>query len=211
MRRALVVGNSDLPPRALLDPWLERADLVVAADGGANRLLALGIEPDVVVGDMDSVLGSTRRRLGRDRFHPRLSAYRTDLEKAIEFAATRGAGDVTVIGASKGRIDHVHATVAVLLDWSDRLRIRLVDDDFVTERVHKSARFRAPVGTLVSLYSPSEAGGVTTSGLRWALDGVTLKRGTLGIHNHVVANPVRVSVESGELLLFRGQRVEPHR
>lgn len=194
-----------------MDPWLARAKLVVAADGGANRLLAVGVEPDFIVGDMDSILGSTRRRIPKARILPRMSVYRTDLEKAIEFAASRGADDVTVFGASKGRLDHVHAAVALLLDWSERLTIRLVDEDFVTERVKDRVRFRAPIGTLVSLFTPTEATGVTTRGLRWELSNARLKRGTLGIHNQVESNPVEVSVRSGELVLFRGQRIEPHR
>jgi len=210
MRRALVVGNSDLPPRDILDPWLQRADFIVAADGGANRLLALGITPDFVVGDMDSVLGSTRRRLPKGAFHPRKSVYRTDLEKSVEFAASRGADDVTVFGASKGRLDHVTAALAVLLEWSQRLGIRLVDEDFVTQAVRGKARFAAPIGTLVSLYAPTKARGVTTKGLRWPLKDATLQRGTLGIHNFVVSSPVEVAADSGELVVFRGQRVEPH-
>lgn len=210
MRRVVVVANSDLPPRALIDPWLEQADTVVAADGGANRLLALGIVPDYVVGDMDSVLGSARRRVPAKRFVRRLSVLSTDLEKALEFVAQRGAHDVTVFGASKGRLDHVSAALTVLLEWSERLQLRLVDEDFVTSRVKARTRFSAPLGTLVSLLAPSVARGVTTRGLKWDLDRKNLKRGTLGIHNFVVRSPATVSVESGELLLFRGQRVEPH-
>jgi thiamine pyrophosphokinase len=211
MRRAVVVANSDLPPHDVLRPYLEAADVVVAADGGANRLLALGIEPDAAVGDFDSLLGSTRRRLGAARLHERAEPDRTDLEKAIEFAVESGATDVTVAGASVGRLDHVLGAVAVLLDWSDRVAIRLLDADFVTERVRDRASFRAPIGTLVSLFSPTVAHGVTTQGLRWALRDATLPRGTLGVHNEVASNPVTVRVRSGELLLHRGHRVEPHR
>lgn len=205
-----MAGNSELPPRDVLDPWLQKADVVVAADGGANRLLALGIEPDAVVGDMDSVLGSTRRRLPRARFHPRKSVYRTDLEKAIEYVAGRGYNDVTVVGASQGRLDHVLGAVALLLEWGTRTRIRLVDAEFTTERVDGATRFRAPRGTVVSLWSPTVARGVTTRGLRWPLGNATLRRGTLGIHNHVVANPVQVTVTEGDLLLLRGHWMEPH-
>lgn len=210
MRRALVVGNSELPPQAVVRAWWDRADLVVAADGGGQRLLGLGLEPHVVVGDLDSLRGSVRRRLGSRRILKRSGRDRTDLEKAIAYAHEHGCGDVTVLGGSQGRLDHVLGNVSLLLDWSRRLRIRLVDADFTTERVDGRVTFRAPPGTVVSLYAPQGARGVTTGGLRWALHESALAPGTRGIHNQVVRNPVVVSVRQGDLLLMRGHRVDPH-
>ncbi len=205
-----MVGNSDLPPRQIAAPWIERADLIIAADGGANRLLALGWEPDLVVGDMDSVLGSTRRRLGRRRFKAMRDPNRTDLEKALGVAHDRGCRDVSIFGVSKGRLDHVLGAVSILLAWTSKFRLRLVDEDFTTEVVRRKLRFRAPPGTVVSLWAPSGAKGVDTRGLKWRLKGATLRRGTLGIHNFVEQSPVIISVAEGDLLVMRGHWVEPH-
>lgn len=210
MRRALVVLNTELPPYPLWRRWHQGADLVVAADGGANRLLEMGLEPDAVVGDMDSVLGSTRRRLPRSAFHTRAADDATDLEKAIDFAVERGVRDVTVLEGRRRRLDHLLGHMAVLLDRGRTLTIRLVDDEFVTQPVDHVARFRAARGTIVSLFTPSVARGVSTRGLRWPLAEATLVRGTLGIHNEVVANPVEVRVRDGDLLVLRSHRVEPH-
>ena len=211
MRRVLVAGNGDLPPWGVLAPWLRRADTVVAADGGANRLLALGIEPHHVVGDLDSILGSTRRRIPAPRIHRRSDPNHTDLEKALDFAERRGARDFTVMGVSEGRLDHVSAALAILVERSARLAIRFVDSEFTTQVVRGRLRFRAPVGTLLSLYAPSQARGVRSKGLRWPLEGKTLRPGSRGIHNEVCSNPVEISVGGGELLVMRGHRVSPHR
>lgn len=210
MRRALIVANSELPPREILEPLLSDADRIIAADGGANRLLAIGWEPHAVVGDMDSVLGSTRRLLPRAKFVLRKNPNHTDLEKALEYAVGSGCTHATVVGATVGRLDHVLAATMALLEWSGRLRLQFVDADFTTELVRRSIRFRAPKGTLVSLFAPREARGVTTRGLRWELRRKTLRPSTLGIHNYVARSPASVSVEAGELLLMRGHYVLPH-
>lgn len=211
MRRALVALNTELPPLELWRPWLDKADLVVGADGGADRLLALGIEADAIVGDLDSVLGSTRRRLGPAKFHRRTADTTTDLEKSLEYVHAAGCHDVTIVTGHRARLDHTLGHVAVLLEQAGHLGIRMVDHDFVTEPVLRRATFRAPIGTLVSLFAPREARGITTRGLRWPLKDARLRRGTLGIHNQVAANPVEVTVREGLLLLLRGHRVEPHR
>lgn len=211
MRRVVVVANSILPARDIVRALCERADAIVAADGAVDRLPAYGLEADHVVGDMDSASPEALRRLGRSRVHARRSPYRTDLEKAIEFAHENGAREIDLVGFAHGRLDHVMASVSVLMAWSDRIKVRLHDDDFEVFPVKRKASFRAPKGTLVSLFSPSKAEGVTTTGLRWPLKDATLERGTLGIHNEVAKSPCSVAVRSGELLLFKGRRVEPHR
>lgn len=211
MRRALVVANGNPPSAEIVQPWVARADLIVAADGGAGKALALGIPPDAVVGDMDSVLGSMRRQLGRKVFHPRRSPYRTDLQKSVDYALERGCRDVTIIGATNGdRFDHILAAASLLVEFKDRARLRFVDDFFSAWRVERTARLRAPPGTIVSLLALPVAQGVTTSGLRWDLRNRRLAFGTLGIHNEIVRNPARVSVGAGDLIVFLGHRIYPH-
>lgn len=206
MRRAVIAIDTQLPRPRLLAPWVERADLVVACDGAARRLLDRGITPDLVVGDMDGVLGSVRRALPPSRFLRDPDPERTDLEKAIAVAIQRGAADVTVVGAPGPRLDHALANASLLFhpDLAG-LRLRFVDDQFVTQRVSGRATVRAPVGTIVSLWTPSVAQGVTTRGLRWELSDETLPSGTRGVHNEMADPVAHVTVREGPLVLLRGQ------
>ena len=60
---ALIILNTHLPPKSKYLYFLERADLILCADGGAHRALEAGIEPDYVIGDLDSVTMQTREQL----------------------------------------------------------------------------------------------------------------------------------------------------
>lgn len=208
--RVLVVGNGELPAAAVVDRWLAWADRVVAADGGANHLLRRGVQPDHVVGDMDSLLGSTRRRLGARRLRRDGNPHQTDLEKCLEFAKRQGATSVVLTGVSPGRLDHVLGHVALLVAWSTQFKVRLVDPDFETSVVGRRATFRAPLGTVISLHALQTVRDVRTKGLRWNLEGQTLEPGPRGVHNFVVSNPVQIAVGQGRLLLMRGLWQEPH-
>lgn len=53
--RALLIGNGETQEAAFLQHLARQADLILAADGGADRALSAGVRPDVIIGDLDSV------------------------------------------------------------------------------------------------------------------------------------------------------------
>lgn len=208
--RALVACNSPLPAAYLVASLVDWADLVVGADSGGDRLAAYGQEPDLVIGDLDSVSPGLRARLGSDRVVYDDDPDTTDLDKCLRHLAERGVDQVRVVGATGDRLDHILGSLASVVAAPAGLTVVLVDDRFDTWRVDGRTSFEAPAGTVVSLVAPSGARGVTTRGLRWPLEEDDLPFSTLGIHNNVVGNPVEVRVDEGDLFVLKGRFVEPH-
>src|SRR6266700_1884564 len=101
--RALVVLDGDpLGSDAWLADLAQHADVVIAADGGANRLATAGRRPDLVVGDMDALPDAAQRDL--ERAGATLERYpaekeQTDGEIALDAAVKRGADEIVVAGA----------------------------------------------------------------------------------------------------------------
>ena len=207
--RALVIANGDPPSAALLEELREGAALVVAADGGARSALALGLMPDIVTGDLDSI-GDARDAIPADRIRPNADPNATDLEKAVALCLDEGCDAVDIIGAGGGRADHALANLSVLVRFGRRARVRMVDERFAIELVDGKAEVDGPEGTVVSLVGIGRCEGVTTNGLRWELDDASLDFSAYGVHNEIATSPARVSVRSGNLLLFRGRWVEHH-
>ena len=207
--RALVIANGEPPSAALLAELREGAALFVAADGGARAALALGLMPDIVTGDLDSI-GDARDAIPADRIRPNPDPNATDLEKAVALCLDEGCDAVDVIGAGGGRADHALANLSVLARFGRRARVRMVDERFAIELVDGEAEVAGPEGTVVSLVALGRCDGVATSGLRWELDDYTLDFSAYGVHNEIATSPARVSVRSGDLLLFLGRWVEHH-
>ena len=207
--RALVIANGDPPSAALLEELREGAALVVAADGGARSALALGLSPDVVTGDLDSI-GDARHAIPPDRIRPNPDPNATDLEKAVALCLDEGCDAVDIIGAGGGRADHALANLSALVRFGRSARVRMVDERFAIELVDAEAEVEGPEGTVVSLVGIGRCEGVTTSGLRWELEDASLDFSAYGVHNEIATSPARVSVRSGDLLLFRGRWVEHH-
>jgi len=205
------VGANGLPPSdALMYELAASAELVVAADGGADKAIASGLRVDAVVGDFDSASAGARRDLGDARLHPDRDPNRTDLEKAIDYCLARGIDAVDIVAGGGGRADHALANLSVLPLYRGRAHIRLIDDLFEIVLVEGQATVDAPPGTVVSLVAIGRCEGVTTSGLRWDLDGYTLRFSPYGVHNEVAVPPATIQVRSGDLLLFKGRWVEKH-
>ncbi len=215
---------ASLPPdltreaRAADADHADHADYVVCADRGLAHCLASGRVPDLIVGDFDSVPAASlddRRARAAERMTLPVAKDASDLEVALErLAATRGIDRVCVLGVSGGRTDHLlfNWMLPLARDWPFALRLVDATVDAHAVRAGAPLGLDAPPGATLSLLALRRATGVTTRGLRWALDGATLEPGsTRGLSNEVIdaaAAQVRVDVrvEAGLLLamLVRG-------
>lgn len=208
--RALVFANGEPPSSDLISGLRKDVDLVVAADGGVDKALALGVVPDAVVGDLDSASDASREIIPPEAFIRADDPDHTDLQKAVAFALQQGCRDIDIVSAGGGRADHALANLSILALSGDDTTIRIVDDLFEVTRVDSHALIDAPVGTVVSLVAIGICTGVTTKGLRWELHDRRLAFSPLGVHNEVAQPPASVTVEEGLLLLFRARFIEKH-
>jgi thiamine pyrophosphokinase len=206
MRAVIMAGArlETLPAPALLEP----VDLLVAADHGADTLLALGLVPHVLIGDMDSVTAETRAALeakGVETVVLPVAKDETDLEMALRLAADRGAGRIDVFGALGGpRLDHLLGAVFLLgAPWlrgrDVRLRHRLQDLWLVGGDTVVYGHF----GDLVSLLPLSPAvDDVWTDGLSYPLRGERLlQAASRGVSNQMSGEQARIRHGAGDLLL----------
>ena len=199
---ALVVGNRPLS-KSIIE--LSKNKLIVAADGGADRLLEYEILPDKVIGDLDSISDKTATKL-EDWLILNKDIQKTDLEKAVEYAIERGSKKIQIVGWSGGRIDHTIAALGLAFDS----RIELIDDKFTVKCISDLEIIEDEKGTLFSLISVPEAR-VSIQGARWELDHEKLKMGGRGIHNEVgESGEVEIQRHSGNILLIRGNFVLFH-
>lgn len=207
--KVVVVASGELADSD--ETWLDDADLVIAADGGAGSLDRLGRAPDVLVGDLDSVDPHLVSRLAAAgttvERHP-VDKEASDTELAMEMAVGAGAAAVVLLGAVGGeRLDHELANLLLLADPSLAGRdVRAVRGTTQVRAVRGGERLDldGSSGDLVTLLAVGgNASGVTTAGLRWPLDRATLSLGrSRGLSNELVEGPASVRLAHGTLLVI---------
>ena len=183
-------------------------DFIVAADGGAIHCLQLGIQPNIVIGDFDSLDRENLSRLEASGVelirHPARKDY-TDLELALEHALHIGASQILILGALGNRWDQTLANLLLPASAEySTMDIRLVDGQqeiFLVKGGHRTVIQGKPgdILSLIPLYG--DANGITTQGLEYALDEGTLKFGsTRGISNVLLGNMAEISCKEGLLV-----------
>lgn len=200
---AVIVANAPWRWRPDLVALARGAELLLAADGGANHLAAVGLRPAAVVGDLDSIRPGVRAWLGEDAMLARPEQDRTDLDKALEVAIEdRGATSVTVLAATAGRLDHAFENLGLAARWRRHAAVEVVTEDGVLVPVLDRVELATEPDQLVSLL-PLGRVQVWTRGLRWELDGEALDPGTrISVSNRAAGVSVEVRVAGGTLLAF---------
>jgi thiamine pyrophosphokinase len=190
-------------------PTLPAAPTVVAADGGLERALDLGLRVDVVVGDLDSVsvesLAVAEAAGARVVRHP-AAKDATDLELALDEAVALRARRVLVVASARGRLDHLLASLLLLgAERYAGVELDALVGDGIAHVVRRERTLEGTPGELLTLLAvggPAE--GVTTSGLEYPLAGETLEPGSSrGVSNVFAEDRARIEVLSGALLAIR--------
>ena len=225
-KRALVVADGDVPSLGALDSawpgWDRGVDLVVAADGGWDKAEGLGLRPDLLVGDADSLPEERFLALAADGVAIERSPTtkdESDAELAMLAALRRGATQITVLGALGGkRFDHTIANVGLLgLPAPDDADVELLDGSTRVRLLRAPASdgqiarcsLAGSTDDLVSLLPVGEpALGVTTDGLLYSLREEDLLPGPArGLSNVRVAADASVTLRGGRLLVIETRAV----
>ncbi|MEL6308378.1 MAG: thiamine diphosphokinase [Chloroflexota bacterium] len=205
----LIFANGDPNPGEMVELVLAQADdaMIIAADGGARVAWHFDKQPQVVIGDMDSLSDDEQAKLIAEgaelRKHP-VEKDKTDLELAIIYAVSHGASWIRVLGATGGRFDQMLANIYLLaLPSLQDCDVAIVSDN-QQMRLFASGQhtIEGQEGDTISLIPVSgDVSGITTENLYYPLDNEMLYFGPArGVSNVMTADCARVDVRRGTLL-----------
>ncbi|MBN9418183.1 thiamine diphosphokinase [bacterium SCN 62-11] len=206
---AIIVAGGPPPPVAWARPLLERASLVFCADSGLHLCLACGLQPDMLVGDLDSVGPEQLARLPQPRYgveHHRSDKDESDLDLTLRALARYWQGPVDILAALGGRLDHALFNLCAVLFQGRQLglRVRLLEPDTVVYPLEDEplelVDLSGATCSILPLGSPLE--GVHLEGFRYPLRGEPLgHRQTRGLSNQIESSTARIRARSGQALV----------
>jgi thiamine pyrophosphokinase len=181
---------------------LARAPVPVAADGGADRMLRLGVMPEAVIGDFDSLSASARERIPVERQHVVAEQMTTDFDKALRSVA---APLVLALGFAGARLDHGLAAMTTLVAYDARSCILIGPKDLVFAAPARLQLELGP-GEPLSLFPMARVTGRST-GLQWPIEGIGFAPdGMIGTSNRVVARQVVLEFDGPGMLVILPRR-----
>lgn len=212
MKTCLIITGGKLE-LAFARSFLENGkfDKVIAVDAGLEAVEALGLVPDYIVGDFDTVDASVIERFRRYPFivweQHRPEKNETDTELARSLALTLGCQKMVFLGATGGRIDHMLGNLHTLYACMERgIEAYIVDAQNRICLLDEGKTFcRSSLwGKYVSfLPYTEEVKGITLKGFKYPLNGRDIRRGQetgLCISNELAEDTAVISFEEGILI-----------
>lgn len=204
---ALIICAGEEPSEQLLKIRAMQADMVIAADGGADVLYKYGIMPDVLIGDFDSANKNTVEYFKNKDIETvglNVEKDETDTMIAIDTAVNKGCTKAIIIGALGKRFDHGYANV-MLLKYAFLKGLKaVIEDDYNTvEYAQDSCVIEGETGTTVSILPfGGEAEINCSEGLYYPAENLSIKaHDVIGISNVLTKEKVCVDIKGSVLII----------
>lgn len=206
--RCIVIGAGDLTVGSVS---VAEDDLVIAVDGGLNYCSVLEVEPDIILGDFDSVGVQQKEALLelQKQIPDRVIVLKpekddTDMLAALKLGLEFGYINFQIYAATGGRLEHTIANIQCLLYLKNRDAAGYLMDGngmiFVMQ--NEEVRLRNTLEGYLSIFALGKyAKGVTIKGMKYELEQDTLTNDfPIGISNEFIGEEAVIRVEDGELV-----------
>ncbi len=195
-----VVGAGDCPELPIKK---ENGEIIIAVDGGVRHLQRFGLEPDIIIGDFDS-LGTVPE--GNNVIRLKAEKDVTDMHAAIGEGVYEGFDEFEIFGATGGRLDHTVANVQLAASLAQKgIKHCIHGDGYRIVAVANSEIVFEPANSgYISVFAHSDVCmGVTIKGLKYELDDARLTNSfSLGVSNEFIGKKSKISVEKGTLVII---------
>lgn len=186
-------------------------DVFIAIDRGLEGMEKMGVLPDYIVGDFDSIedYSLIDKYKGRNipiKSYPAKKDY-TDTQLGCEIAVELGCDDITILGGTGSRLDHVLCNLNLCAQLYDKgVRASIVD---ATNRAYVIGKGEHEIikdsafGSYISFMPFDDVYGFCLSGFEYDVNDLSLKRdSTLTVSNRILKNPAKIKILSGRMLVL---------
>lgn len=206
MKRAVILANG-LAPAKKEFKYFAKAEynFLVCADGGANSAYKLGLIPDAIIGDFDSI------EMDILEFYKPYSKIiqlkrqnDTDIEKCLKYCIKMKIDEVILTGATGDRLDHSFCNLGIVLKYYDKLKIKIVHQKSILSAHSGFVEFQTIKGEIISLYGIDNKTKIISAGLKYPLDYTALPFGVRESTSNIAkGKTVRLNISGGRIFIVR--------
>ncbi len=206
--RCIVLANGEYGDLKFYENVFKGCDIILCADGGANYAHQLGVIPDCIIGDMDSISESVREFYNsqqvRFRKYPQRKDF-TDIQLALSIAEEMGAREIILLGTQGKRFDHSLSNLYCGMEYVKRgIKIMHYGPECTVYLICSSMSLEGRTGDLVSVLPlGGEAAGVYLKDFEYPLDNVVLEcDNPYTVSNVLAEDTAQIQLEKGTLAIF---------
>jgi len=210
LKKCIVLANGKPPHKSVITFFKKSGfDTLMCADGGADSASRLGLTPDFIIGDLDSIskeaitiFTSTSKILQYKRQND------TDVEKCLKFAIKNKFEEALLIGATGNRLDHTICNLGIILKYFHKIKILLIAENSYLKPYKGSVSLKSIKGEIFSLYGFDKKTKITSKGLKYPLKNIALPFGEKESTSNVsTSKSIQLKIRNGIIFVIRDFKI----
>lgn len=197
----VIVADGSFPEHEIPLGYLKNAGKIICCDGSAENLVSAGYIPDAIVGDLDSLTENLAIRFA-DRIFLDESQDTNDLTKAVQWCREMNYNEIVIIGATGKREDHTIGNISLLAEYAKTMNVKMLTDTGIFIPFLKSCTVQSFPGQQVSLFSIDPETKITSSGLKFPLNGIKISNWWVATLNVAPGDSFSLDFSNGKVIVY---------
>ena len=206
MKKCIILANGKPPHKSVIE-YLNKKNYstLICADGGANSARKLKINPDFIIGDLDSINKTT---LSKFKFSSRIIQIKrqndTDVEKCLKFVIRKKFDEAVLLGVTGNRLDHTLCNIGIVLKFFTRIKLRIIAENSILTPYKGNIELKTNPNETISLYGFDKKTKLSSSDFKYPLINVSLPFGKKeSTSNVVLSDCLHIKVKGGIIFIIR--------
>jgi thiamine pyrophosphokinase len=197
----VIVADGAFPLHDIPLEYLKNAKRTSCCDGSTQSLISSGIQPDAIVGDLDS-LSDDMVTMYADRIFLDENQDTNDLTKAVTWCSEMGYKDIVIVGATGKREDHTIGNISLLAEYVKDVNVIMVTDTGILQPLRKSSVLSSFAGQQISIFSIDPETEITSNGLKYPLNRTKLTNWWFATLNEALGDSFSLEFQNGRVIIY---------
>ncbi|MDR0232427.1 MAG: thiamine diphosphokinase [Dysgonamonadaceae bacterium] len=199
----IILADGLFPSSEQVQNLLKKAETIVCCDGAAQKLLDFGIEPQYIVGDLDSLSKEFKQRFAQ-KIIQNSDQETNDLTKAVEFCISKNWKQVAILGATGLREDHTLGNISLLCNYKKQLdEVVMISDFGIFTPIFETTIFKSFPEQQISVFSLNPETKLTFKGLEYPVENQSFTSWWQGTLNAALGDSFEIILHNkGEVIVY---------
>jgi thiamine pyrophosphokinase len=206
MKKCIIIASGKAPTKKIVEYFYKKDfNTIICADGGANSAKKLGVIPDFIIGDLDSISLSTLKYFKNKSTIIQIKRQNdTDVEKCLKFAIKQKFDEVVLLGVTGDRLDHTICNLGIVIKFFNKIKIYLAAESSFLVPINNDEIIRSKIGETISIHAFDKKTLITSTGLKYILIRTSLPFGVRESTSNVsVSSTIKLKVSGGIVFIIR--------
>lgn len=210
--KVVLFASADIDDYSFCEQYLKNANCIICCDGGMRHTKKIGVLPNYILGDFDSVSAEILEYYRSKNIEVKqfpTQKDETDMELGVDFSVELGADEVIMIGGIGSRFDHTLANAQLLMRLLKKgIIAKLVNEKNEIQLIDKEITVYGKKGDLVSTIPLSmEVKGIDLYGFEYPLKNAVLTIGgdIVAVSNIMLGEKAEIKIKEGYLLVIKAK------